>query len=256
MTPKTVKYPPKPIRRLFPEAYRLSAKQREVLDLLNTLPEGARTVDVAKALNIHVNTARGHLEELLEHGAIRTISSPANGRGRPSLIFSAKQPDTDEVAREYVTLIEVMAHALQNTEKSPAEVMNQAHSIGQNWAELLGLENFHWDCIEEALPLLLEKLREMGFDPAVTSKRAAARKGRDRAARDTTTITLNSCPFVVDNNIPSPFICAVHEGLIQSIVGKHDGVSLDLIPLDTPGVCSLNVRQNPEEDSPEPLKSR
>ena len=84
--------PPRPAAELFPEALQLSTKQREVLDQLQTYPQGARSVDLAADLGMHVNTVRGHLDELIARGAVHATTSPAQGRGRPSLIFQTTGP--------------------------------------------------------------------------------------------------------------------------------------------------------------------
>lgn len=68
---------------LFAESYKLSPKQREVLDALQTFPDGARAIDVAKKLDLHVNTARGHLEELVAKEAIRVVTAAAKVADAP-----------------------------------------------------------------------------------------------------------------------------------------------------------------------------
>ena len=103
---------PRSSTELFPDTMRLSPKQSEVLSILQTFPQGARAAEIAQKLGMHVNTARGHLDELINAGAVRVVTAPAQGRGRPSLIFQVRVPDNRSVAEEYVTLISVLIKAL------------------------------------------------------------------------------------------------------------------------------------------------
>ena len=73
---------PQPATELFSESLQLSLKQREVLDALQAFPQGAGSAELAATLGMHVNTARGHLDELVARGAVRVSSLPAEGRGR------------------------------------------------------------------------------------------------------------------------------------------------------------------------------
>ena len=104
-TPST--HSPRSSTELFPDTMKLSPKQSEVLSVLQDFPQGARAVDIAEEMGMHVNTARGHLDELVHAGAVRVITAPAHGRGRPSLIFQVRVPDNRSVAEEYLSLIHI-----------------------------------------------------------------------------------------------------------------------------------------------------
>ena len=73
---------PRSSTELFPDTMKLSPKQSEVLSTLQTFPQGARAAEIAQELGMHVNTARGHLDELVNAGAVRVVTAPAHGRGR------------------------------------------------------------------------------------------------------------------------------------------------------------------------------
>ncbi|WP_156322755.1 helix-turn-helix transcriptional regulator [Corynebacterium deserti] len=221
---------------LFAESYKLSPKQREVLDVLQTFPEGAKAAEIAAKLDMHVNTARGHLEELVAKEAIRVVTAPAKGRGRPSLIFHTRVPDNRAVAQEYITLIELMATMLGDLDddamKDP-EMRAKAQAIGTQWAHVMGIENKEWAQLDDALSPLLSRLREMGFDPTESASVATDKEGAD--------ISLNSCPFIVGDKRPSTFVCAIHEGFIQESLGDAGQISLELKPFNAPGTCKVHV---------------
>lgn len=226
---------PRPAVELFPEALPLSLKQREVLDALQTFPHGARSAELAAKLGMHVNTARGHLDELVERGAVRVSSTPAEGRGRPSLIFRVRVPDNRAVAEEYVALVEVLAGVIADTGSLTPETLGKAREIGRGWARKMEQSGETQDSLPDVLDLLYVKLRDMGFDPVVSAP-----------ANEPAQLSLHSCPFVTEDQRPSPFVCAIHEGFLQEATGSGPGekegpVSLTLLPYADGGACVIRV---------------
>ncbi|WP_018295803.1 helix-turn-helix transcriptional regulator [Corynebacterium lubricantis] len=240
---------PRPATELFPESLRLSPKQAEVLSTLQEFDNGARASDVAAELGMHVNTARGHLDELVLKGAVQVTTAPAEGRGRPSLVFHVRVPDNQTIADEYINLIEVLVSLLdegtqasddaghssrQLSEKS----FEQAQAIGKKWAQKMGSSDHEWDSVSDALPLLFHRLRDMGFDPAVESD----------TKKDSAELSLNACPFVSEpGKKPSAFVCAVHSGFLQetaqgSSTGSHR-VNVKLLPFKNAQQCAVEVNQ-------------
>lgn len=223
---------PRPATDLFPESLNLSPKQRLVLDTLSDYPDGARVSELAEELNMHVNTIRGHLDELAERGAIHSFTAPAIGRGRPSLIYKVRIPDNRTVAAEYVTLIEVMAAFLQDQFDTPEQANAAARIIGARWGEKLrerGLE--HPESHHGFVGRLTGYLRDMGFDPVPTE-----------SSERSTEIAMHSCPLATEDFQPTAFICAVHEGTLRELL--HDGtVRLDLQPYDKPGSCCVKIQR-------------
>ncbi|MDR7329089.1 helix-turn-helix transcriptional regulator [Corynebacterium guangdongense] len=225
--------PPRPATELFPESLNLSPKQREVLNVLQGFDGGARAVDIANALNMHVNTARGHLDELESKGAVRVETAAAKGRGRPSLIFHVRVPDNREIANEYVSLIEVLTEIVSNQDSLSPASLEMAREIGRKWAaEMREAENPDSDLHnDQSLEVLNSKLRAMGFDPVI----------READAHDTdTVIGLNSCPFITeDGELPSPFVCAMHEGFITETAGRRR--TIKLTPFDAHHQCGVHL---------------
>lgn len=231
--------PPRSAADLFPDSLRLSPKQREVLTTLQQFPDGARAVEIAEQLGMHVNTVRGHLEELLQQEAVRSISSPAQGRGRPSLIFQVRIPDNRSVAREYISLIEVMVSTLGDSARPDAESMARARELGRQWARHMSSAGHNWSTIEEALTPLFHRLRDMGFDPSAQIDEATG----------SADLALLSCPFVAGDLPPSPFVCAIHEGFIRETVGTESPLQISLRPFDGEGRCTVNIRSGETGDT-------
>lgn len=236
---------PRPATELFPESLQLSPKQREVLNVLQTFPDGARAAEIATALGMHVNTARGHLDELVTREAVRVVTAPAQGRGRPSLIFRVRVPDNRAIAREYISLIETLSSALYESDELSPESWEQAREIGRRWAQQMEVEGRQWDSVEEALTPLYLKLRDMGFDPSPGEPRETA----DQAV--VADIELNACPFVIGDRRPSKFVCAIHEGFIREAMGETGQpdsggkIHLSLRPFAGESSCLISLSDRP-----------
>ncbi|ACP32646.1 helix-turn-helix transcriptional regulator [Corynebacterium aurimucosum] len=223
---------PRSSTELFPDTMKLSPKQREVLSVLQKFPQGARAAEIAKKMGMHVNTARGHLDELVNAGAVRVVTAPAQGRGRPSLIFQVRVPDNRSVAEEYVTLISVLIKALAAKEQLNDYASEQARELGREWAKTTASSHG-----AEALGSLHRMMREMGFDP-VTSAEQFDQEGR-------TDVELHACPFVTAGVEPSPFVCAIHDGYLEQAAADSGGrLNLKLIPKSGNGVCRINVEKS------------
>ncbi|MGX4762032.1 helix-turn-helix transcriptional regulator [Corynebacterium minutissimum] len=223
---------PRSSTELFPESLHLSPKQREVLKALQEYPQGAKAADVADAMGMHVNTARGHLDELVNAGAVRVITAPAQGRGRPSLIFQVRIPDNRSVAEEYVSLISVLAEMLADKDQLDDFASEQAREIGRRWAQATADKTVNK---ADALAPLYRAMRDMGFDP-VTSIDRFSQTGE-------TDLELHACPFVTAGIRPSPFVCAIHDGYLEQAAVEAGGrLHLTLMPQSGNGVCRVNVK--------------
>ncbi|MDO4760568.1 MAG: helix-turn-helix domain-containing protein [Corynebacterium sp.] len=220
----------KPATDLFPEAFRLSHKQRIVLDVLATYREGARVTDIADHLGMHINTARGHLDELVEKGAVHTMSAPSSGRGRPSLIYKARVPDNRIVANEYLSLIQVLGQHLDATDSETIQ------NLGQQWAKKMaasyssGLEGVS-EGEEYEFEDLVANLTRMGFDPEVCT-----------GANGEVSVCMHSCPFIDDSGSLGEAICDLHRGMMLYHTSRS-GLEARLLPLKTGGSCVLEIHQ-------------
>lgn len=208
--------PPVSASQIFPSSFKLSPKQHDVLEAIKTFPRGARAIDVAEKLGMHVNTVRGHLEELEKHKAVYSISAAAAGRGRPYLIYYSRTPEPGTITDEYIALIEMLVEHLDSPE--------QAEEIGRQWARASGSGPGQVEKLVELLP----HLHSMGFDPTVDSEEA---------------VTLHACPFVgQDGQAPSPQVCQIHAGYLKEKL--VDSRPLKLWPFNTPGTCSVIAEQD------------
>ncbi len=219
---------PRPSTELFPEALDLSPKQREVLTALQEFPQGAKADLIAQKLHIHINTARGHLEELVHSGLVHAYPAPAGGRGRPSLIYHVRIPDNRTIAHEYIGLISLMISLLATDEELTDYHSSQAHAIGRQWFISMN----HPIKQDSPLTVLIHIMSSSGFDPSATPHAVKAH---------TTNIELHACPFVTAGITPSPFLCAIHSGYLQQLAHTDGRIELNLLPNAGNSSCRIEM---------------
>ncbi|WP_145945281.1 metalloregulator ArsR/SmtB family transcription factor [Corynebacterium sp. NML98-0116] len=215
---------PLPTAELMRRAAELSPKQREVLDALDSFPEGALLSELSKELGIHVNTVRGHVDELAERGLVGWRVASRTTRGRPSHVYHVRTPQHHAVMHEYVALVESLIESLAGFD------LDAARDFGRAWARR-NADRFGEPPkdFEELAAAVLRSLREMGFDPLV----------READGDASVEVGLQACPFVAaDGTPPAATICALHQGFIDATIGPHH---LDFMPFDASGQCGARL---------------
>lgn len=212
---------PRPASQLTAAAAELSAKQREVFHALQAFPDGAQVTELSHNLGMHINTVRGHLDELIARGLVSRRQAHTVGRGRPSHIFTARVPRGSEVASEYIELVEMLTGMLAGGD------LEQAREIGKQWAAKS--TDLPTD-VDEGTEALVRLLRAMGFDPL--PREAATAEG----ARE---VGLRACPFIgPDGELPDRTVCALHAGYLDGRAGE---LKVDLKPFDRLGECGARI---------------
>ena len=221
------RYAPRPAGELITAVHRLSAKQVEVFQEVQSHAEGIQVAEIGEALGMHPNTVRGHLDELMAAGVISRRVATGSGRGRPSHIYTARVAPTSRASGAIVSLVEVLASQLS------ADDTDAAKALGREWADRVneGRDNGADEVdLATAERQIAELLRELGFDP-LQRPDATTRKVRE--------LSLNACPVVTESNKrPAPVICALHEGFLD---GRLGGVKVQLRPHDRPGECGARL---------------
>lgn len=217
---------PKPSSALFEAAAELSAKQRDVLEALQNAPDGARVTELASTLGMHVNTVRGHLDELLSQGVISRTVNHVQGRGRPSHTFHVRTPRHSAVADEQAALIKVLLDA------AVGDDLAAARALGRSWAQQSPIDANELS-FEQLAQAVMAFLHDMGFDPAV---REAA------STPDSLEVGLHACPFVQGDGTPPPAaVCELHRGFLEATIGEHE---LGFMPFDKPGECGARISRS------------
>ena len=218
---------PRPASQLTAAAAELSAKQREVFHALQAFPDGAQVAELSHKLGMHINTVRGHLDELIAQELVSRRQAHTVGRGRPSHIFTARVPRGSEVASEYIELVEMLTGMLADGD------LEQAREIGQQWAaKSAGREEDAPADLDEGTEALVRLLRAMGFDPL--PREAATAEG-------TREVGLRACPFIgPDGELPDRTVCALHAGYLD---GRASELKVELRPFDRLNECGARITE-------------
>jgi predicted ArsR family transcriptional regulator len=220
-----------PFEPVDPERHRLLAghSRVQVLEVLRRAPSPLTAPDIAAHIDLHPNTVRLHLAQLVEAGLVTSSREDRDRPGRPRLLFTAADPadvETRGSRREPGTghelLADVLVGHLEQTATQPAEA---AAAAGRAWGGRMATRTSPVPSVEEATSELTDLLDDLGFDP--------------RTGPAGRTIELHRCPFRQVPGKPSSVVCGVHLGLMQGALAAR-GAPIRVTALDpfvTPQVC-------------------
>lgn len=206
-----------------------------MLDLVEAAEGGMTVAEVAAATGAHANTAREHLDALMQSGHVVRAQMPAVGRGRPAMIYRAVR-EPAAVGSEYAVLAELLVAHLQRNWPDPADQAEQARLAGEQWIAGGG-----------------EERRRRVFGSEIDPEPVAGSHGE----RDGHTIVrMRRCP-VLDLARTSPdVVCSIHRGMIQGAVPPEVRAKVVLSPFAEAGACVVRLPAVPGfrgfRTSPEP----
>lgn len=203
-----------------PDPSDLGSATRQVLEALRHGVGPMRVDEVAEAVGSHVNTVRGHLAQLVDRSLVMTTTAPAQGRGRPAVLYEAG-PRPGARTDEYRALAGAFAADLVASGRGPG-VRARARGIGRAWGERLrsparqGTERRRLEAT----------LVDLGFGPET----------------DGDTVRLTTCPLLELARENPDVICEIHLGLVEGTL-DHGEVAeqAELTPFAEPGACLLHV---------------
>ena len=228
--------------------------QRRVLEVVEGAGQPISSAEVAKTLKLHPNTAREHLDALLNAGLVTTLPMRTGKRGRPTLLYSVTTLDPNQILSTYLDVITATAISLAEGSDGVA----QAIAVGKNWAGLTcpqpaqsGAQGTSGAVAPSAV-----SSAEAASAAAATSDAVAAEPshlsetGANTAAEANMTqrlenaiaqlrpiftvmgfapelaknkLVLHSCPFA-KGGWPHPLVCIIHEAYIAELLTRSSGV--------------------------------
>jgi predicted ArsR family transcriptional regulator len=213
----------------------LGHSRAHVLDLLRAAGSPAGVRDIADQAGLHPNTARFHLDALVDAGLAARAPKERTTPGRPSMAYRAVAGGEPMGRRRYRLLAEMLTSLIAGMLPKPGEAAEEA---GREWGRYLTEPPPPYQRLDagEAVEKLTATLAEIGFAPeAVTD-------GTQYQLR------LRQCPFreVAENH--QDVVCQLHLGLMQGALAQMRApVTADrLQPFAEPGLCIayLATRQN------------
>jgi predicted ArsR family transcriptional regulator len=213
----------------------LGRSRAHVLDLLRAAGSPAGVRDIADQAGLHPNTARFHLDALVDAGLAARAPKERTTPGRPSMAYRAVAGGEPAGRRRYRLLAEMLTSLIAGMLPKPGEAAGEA---GREWGRYLTEPPPPYQRLDagEAVERLTATLAEIGFAPeAVTD-------GTQYQLR------LRQCPFreVAENH--QDVVCQLHLGLMQGALAQMRApVTADrLQPFAEPSLCIayLATRQN------------
>jgi len=208
----------------------LGESRARVLGVLQDAGAPLGVDEVAQRVGLHTNTARFHLEGLVEDGLAERTTQVRDQPGRPRVLY-AVMPGTARVGkRSYRLLAEILTSYLAAEIPQPARA---AVNAGRAWGGFLAERPppFRKLDANAATEQLVDALSGIGFVPeAVTA-------GRQRR------ILLHHCPFRETAEQYGEVVCSVHLGLMRGLLDAIDAPieAERLDPFVEPSLCVAHL---------------
>ncbi|WP_207343424.1 helix-turn-helix domain-containing protein [Arthrobacter sp. E3] len=244
-------YGPRPGRR--DAVAPISKARAAVLSRLREIDGTLSVEQLALQTGQHANTAREHLEALVEDGYATRTAAPKEGRGRPAWLYQPSPVPAGPVG--YAALAAALAqHLATHSENAAAE----GEAAGRAWARAMpsagsngtaaagtglanraGSANGARSANRAQLSAAAAKATRSHVATALEQAGFGVQKNRDA-----TELTLTVCPIVEAARENPDVVCAVHLGLVKELLAgsglPEDDV--ELLPFAGPGICTLHMR--------------
>jgi predicted ArsR family transcriptional regulator len=203
-------------------------RRTEVLALLREADQPLSVAEVAESMGLHLNTARFHLDGLVEDGLAERTAEPRETPGRPRILYSAEGPSLGP--RSYELLAEMLTGFVASLDDpGPATV-----ALGQAWGRHLVERAAPSERIDaaEAVNRLDRLLDAVGFQPDT------------RETESGVEVRLRRCPFREVAEKHTDVVCAIHLGLMQGALDELDApvTATSLQPFVTPHLCVAHLQ--------------
>ncbi len=215
-----------------------SPVRRLIMDTLST--RGAMTAaQLCKVIDLHVTTARFHLDQLVAGGLLESSFQKQAGAGRPKKLYavapgslnSTSQRDGDSLNILASLLADSFAAVEDGRPLTPAEA-------GRRWARdhVAATQSPPADTPGRWLSKvgeMVDVLGEWGYTPEVMTTNGG------RTAR----INLAHCPFLDLARRNPAVVCGIHRGLIAGAMEQlgEEEADISLEPFVAPFLCRAHV---------------
>jgi predicted ArsR family transcriptional regulator len=218
----------------------LGRSRGRVLELLRSADGPLTTADVARRCGLHPNTARFHLDALVEAGLAARDSGHGHGTpGRPAVGYRAqagRAPGARTGERHYRLLAEMLASLVAGLAGNPAATAERA---GREWGAFLTepAPPYQRPPAATALNELTGLLSDTGFAPVARSGQALR-------------LELRACPFREVAMEHQAVVCSLHLGLIRGALDRMRAPltadRLEVFP--EPGLCRVHLTATGEDE--------
>lgn len=175
-----------------------------VLELVRSATDSVSVVEIADATGLHRNTARFHLDGLVESGLVQRDSEAAGRPGRPRTVYRATPGGAQHGTRSYRLLAEMLTGMVTEDGADPGAA---AVAAGAAWGRYLVQRPAPSARVDAAdgVHRLRTVLAEAGFAPEMDTE-------SDSGERE---IGLRQCPFLEIAEQHREVVCSLHLGLMR-----------------------------------------
>ena len=217
----------------------IGESRARVLDLLRSAGRPLGVQEVAEQVGLHANTARFHLDALVDAGLAVREPLPRESPGRPSMVYRVTSADGPTGQRRYRLLAEMLTSMIAGVMPRPGEAAEEA---GREWGRYLTEKPppFQRTDAGEAIEKLSAVLGEIGFGPEIVPEDGGYR------------LRLHQCPFREVAERHQDVVCALHLGLMQGVLEQiRAPVTADrLQPFAEPSVCIAELSTGTAQPAP------
>lgn len=221
----------------------LGESRRRVLDVLRAA-DGAVTVQhISERTGLHPNTARFHLDGLVDAGFAEREHENRVTPGRPRMVYHAAATNVDPDLRSYRLLSEMLTSLVADMMPQPEQA---AINAGKEWGRYLADSPAPSQRVDthDALSRLSTVLAEVGFAPGAVGDQTKP------------VIPLRHCPFREIAKQNHEVVCSLHLGLMRGVLAEvRAPLKADqLEPFVGPSLClaHLSPAQRPQVGANDP----
>lgn len=208
----------------------LGERRARVLDLLRAVGRPVGVQEIAGQAGLHANTARFHLDALVDAGLVTRESKPRETPGRPSMVYRVTETGGPTGRRRYRLLAEMLTSMIAGVMPQPDEAAAEA---GREWGRYLTKPPPPYQSLtaDRAIERLAAALEDIGFAPDIVAEGGGYR------------LRLHQCPFREVAERHQDVVCALHLGLMRGVLEQlRAPVTADrLQPFAEPSVCIADL---------------
>ncbi|MFD2420314.1 helix-turn-helix transcriptional regulator [Amycolatopsis pigmentata] len=183
----------------------LGESRARVLEVLRAAGEPVGVQDVADQVGLHSNTARFHLDGLVDAGLAERQVEERSQPGRPRTVYLATATDVPAGQRSYRLLAEMLTGLVADTLPDPGKA---AETAGEAWGRYLADRPAPSQRVDaaEGVRRLSAVLTDAGFAPDQVED------------ADRPVIPLRHCPFREVAEQHRDVVCSLHLGLMRGVL--------------------------------------
>jgi len=205
-------------------------RRTHIIQLLRDAKVPLSVDAVAKQVGIHINTARFHLESLVDAGLATRETEVRSQPGRRRVLYTGTLPNqTHERAQGYRLLATILTAVIANRYPDAGEDMYQ---VGQEWGRYLTSRPAPFQVFDEAEidKRVVDKLDALWFAPELHTEPEAL-------------LLLHNCPFIESARQAPNVVCQLHAGMINGSLEELRSTQrvVKLEPQLTPHLCRARL---------------